>query len=465
MRKTAAVRKRSGRRTPAVSAQLPVVAIVGRPNVGKSALFNRIAGERVALVEDIPGTTRDRVYADAEWRGRRFRLVDTGGLEEGGTFSQLVRRQVEAALGEAAIILFVVDGREGVTAADLDVADILRRSEKPVLLLANKIENVEREEAVTQFYELASGEPMPVSAIHGHGVADVLDIVVASLPPEGEGEAGEETDVVRIAIVGRPNVGKSMLLNAILGEERVIVSEIPGTTRDAVDTPFLFEGHPVVLIDTAGLRRRGRIERGIERHSTLRAQRALERADVAFVVYDLSEGLAAQDAHIVGYAAEAFNGLVVVANKWDLVRDREGVTRETIARQARQRLRFVPWASLAIVSAKEGTGVRDLLREAVRIHEARQRRVETGRLNTVVRRAVAERPPAPVKGKQLKVLYVTQPGVAPPAFVFFVNEPAAAHFSYRRYLERVIRDAFGFDGTAIQLVFRGRQTAPEEKET
>ncbi|HXF52167.1 MAG TPA: ribosome biogenesis GTPase Der [Dehalococcoidia bacterium] len=468
MSATSGVKRRrssAGKAAKAIDLSLPVVAIVGRPNVGKSALFNRIAGGRIALVEDIPGTTRDRVYAQTEWRGRAFRLVDTGGLEAEGRFSDLVRRQVEAAIAEASVILFVVDAKEGLTAADLEVAELLRRTDRPVLLLANKVENVEREQSAVQFYELGLGEPIPVSAHHGRGVADVLDIVVSILPPPAGERPSEATEALRIAIVGRPNVGKSMLVNAILGEERVIVSEIPGTTRDAVDTPLLFEGKPVILIDTAGLRRPGKQGKGIERHAALRSRRAIERADVAFVVFDLTEGITAQDAHIVGYVLEAAKGLVLVGNKWDLVRGVEGFTRERIAEAVRSRLRFVPWASLAIVSALERTGVHELLTEAWRIREERRRRVDTGPLNQAIRRAIAERPPPSVRGKRAKVLYVTQPDVDPPTFVFFVNDPAAIHFSYRRFLEHTIRRAFGFDGTAIRLVFRGREESSRAKES
>ncbi len=467
MSATSGVKRRrssAGKAAEAIDLSLPVVAIVGRPNVGKSALFNRIAGGRIALVEDIPGTTRDRVYAQTEWRGRAFRLVDTGGLEAEGRFSDLVRRQVEAAIAEASVILFVVDAKEGLTAADLEVAELLRRTDRPVLLLANKVENVEREQSAVQFYELGLGEPIPVSAHHGRGVADVLDIVVSILPPPAGERPPEATEALRIAIVGRPNVGKSMLVNAILGEERVIVSEIPGTTRDAVDTPLLFEGKPVILIDTAGLRRPGKQGKGIERHAALRSRRAIERADVAFVVFDLTEGITAQDAHIVGYVLEAAKGLLLVGNKWDLVRGIEGFTRERIAEAVRARLRFVPWASLAIVSALERTGVHELLTEAWRIREERKRRVDTGPLNQAIRRAIAERPPPSVRGKRAKVLYVTQPEVDPPTFVFFVNDPAAIHFSYRRFLEHTIRRAFGFDGTAIRLVFRGREESSRTKE-
>jgi GTP-binding protein len=437
------------------ASHLPVVAIVGRPNVGKSALFNRVVGGRPALVEDLAGTTRDRIYGDAEWRGKAFRIVDTGGLEPevAGTYTPLVRAQVELALREAEIVLFVVDAISGITAADLEVADLLRRTSKPVLVLANKAETPERESAAVAFYELGLGEPIPISAHHGHGVADVLDMIFDSLPPA---EVAEREEGLRLAIVGRPNVGKSSLLNAVLGEERVIVSEVPGTTRDVIDTPFSFDGRPLVLIDTAGLRRRGAIEPGVEKHSTLRARRALERAEVALCVFDLAEGFTAQDAHVVGFALEAARGIIVVANKWDLVRDGEW-TQEDHERRLRWKLKFAPWISIRFVSAREATGIRELLAEAVRIGDERQRHIETGSLNQAIRRAVAEKPPpTPSKGKRIKLLYVTQAEVNPPTFVFFLNDASGVHFSYRRYMENVIRRAFGFEGTAIRLVFRGR---------
>jgi GTPase len=434
----------------------PVVAIVGRPNVGKSALFNRIVGGRPALVEDLPGTTRDRLYGDAEWRGRAFRVVDTGGLEapDAGTYSALVREQVKRALAEAEMVLFVVDAREGATAADDEVADLLRRADRPVLLLANKAETPERREAALAFFELGLGDPIPISAHHGEGVADVLDMIVDTLPPVEEAEAPEG---LRLAIVGRPNVGKSALLNAVLGEDRVIVSPIPGTTRDAIDTPFRFGDQDMVLIDTAGLRRRGSIEPGVEKHSALRARRALERAQIALCVFDLSEGFTAQDAHVVGYAIEAHRGVIVVANKWDVVRDGEW-TREDWERRLRWRLKFAPWVSIRFTSALEGEGISDVLAEAVRIGEERQRRVDTGALNQALRRAMAEKPPAvPTKGHRLKLFYATQAEVDPPTFVLFLNDPSLAHFSFRRYVENVIRRNFEFRGTAIRLVFRGRE--------
>ncbi|MBI2723621.1 MAG: ribosome biogenesis GTPase Der [Chloroflexi bacterium] len=442
---------------------LPIVAIVGRPNVGKSALFNRIVGGRPALVEDEAGTTRDRIYGDGEWRGREFRVVDTGGLEPDvpGTYTPLVRRQVEFALAEASIVLFVVDAITGVTAADLEVADLLRRTSKPVLLLANKAENREREEAAISFFELGLGEPIAVSAHHGHGVADVLDMVYDALPQQ---EAADEHEALRVAIIGRPNVGKSSLLNAILGEDRVIVSEVPGTTRDVIDTRFDFEGAPLTLIDTAGLRRRGAIEPGVEKHSTIRARRALERAQVALCVFDLSEDFTAQDAHVAGYAIDAAVGIIIVANKWDLVRDADW-DQEAWERRLRWKLKFAPWVSIRFVSAREREGIPELLAETVRIGAQRQRHVDTGALNQAVRKAVsAKPPPTPSKGKRIKLLYVTQPAVDPPTFVFFLNDASEVHFSYRRYMENVIRRSFGFEGTALKLIFRGRgEDAPRDE--
>jgi GTP-binding protein len=440
---------------PAPAAAAPVVAIVGRPNVGKSALFNRMVRGRVALVEDIPGTTRDRLYGNVEWQGRLFRLVDTGGLdlEARTSLSAQVRQQVQAAVDEAQVILFVVDASEGVTAGDLEIADVLRRTAKPVLMLANKAESKARQEGAVEFYELGLGEPLLVSALHGSGVADVMDLLIDILPPM---TAEEEAEALRIAIVGRPNVGKSMLLNAILGEERVIVSEVPGTTRDSIDTPFEYAGQRLVLVDTAGIRRRGHVERGLEKHSVLRAQRAVERADVALLVLEAPEGVTAQDAHIAGYVAEAFCGLVLVANKWDLVGG-DGSNRQEFERLTRQRLRFATWAPLCFVSAKERTGLPALLEQTLRAGQERRRRVPTAELNALVERATAEKPPPTSGSRRLKSFYVTQAEAAPPTFVFFVNDASLVHFSYRRYLENVLRKAYGFPGNPLRLVFRSRR--------
>jgi GTP-binding protein len=435
----------------------PLVAIVGRPNVGKSALFNRLIGSRKALVEDIPGTTRDRLYADVEWGEQVFTLVDTGGLDPSGEegYVPLVKRQVEVALAEADVIVLVVDARDGVTAIDLEIADLLRRAGKPLILAANKADNEARREAAVQFYELALGDPIPVSAHHGLGLPELMDRLLVLLPA---GEVGAVPAGLRLAIVGRPNVGKSLLLNAILGQERVIVSEEPGTTRDAIDIAFRYQESDLVLVDTAGIRRRGRIQGGVEKHSVLRAQQAIDRGDVAVLVTDASDGITAQDAHIAGYVAEAFKGLVVAVNKWDLMPG-DGETREAFAKAARARLRFLPWASLCFISAKEATGIDGLLDAALAAGAARDQRVATAELNAAMRKAVGAHGPPSVQGRRLKLMYVTQAQTRPPTFVFFVSDAALLHFSYRRYLENSIRKAFGFQGTALRLIFRSRGEA------
>ncbi len=436
---------------------LPIVALVGRPNVGKSALFNRFVGRRQALVEEVAGTTRDRLYGDASWRGEQLRFVDTGGIDmsDDGGYPELIRQQVETAVAEAAVLLFVVDGRDGIIPADEEIADILRRSGKPVFVLANKVDNESRLEDAVQFYELGLGEPIAVSAQHGSGMGDVLDHVLDLLPPSPEQAT---VRVPRLAIVGRPNVGKSMLLNAIVREERVIVSPVPGTTRDAIDTPFEFKGTSMVLVDTAGLRRPGRVDTGLEHHAALRAHHALDRADIALLVFDAPEGLTAQDQHVLGLAIRSRTGLVVVANKWDLMAD---ASRKEFEAKIRGRLRFAPWAKFAIVSAKESMGIAPLLDAALAVCEEREKRIETASLNAVIRRAVAERPMPLVKNRQPKLLYVTQPDTSPPTFIFFVNDASLVHFSYRRYLENVLRSHYGFEGVALKLNYRSRK--PREK--
>jgi GTPase len=441
--------------TPEPERAAPLLAIVGRPNVGKSALFNRLVGRRTALVEDLPGTTRDRLYGDLEWRDRSVRVVDTGGLEaeSEGPFSPLIRRQIEQAIDEADLLLLVVDARDGITAADLEIAELLRRTTKPILLVANKADNQARVDDATQFYELGLGDPIAVSAYHGEGIGDLLDTVLSHLPDETAPIDREET--LRVAIVGRPNVGKSALVNAILGEDRVIVSDIPGTTRDVIDTDFTWEGHRLTLLDTAGMRRRGRIERGVERHSVQRAQAALERADVAVAVIDGTEPGAAQDIHVIGMAVESHVGLVVAINKADLLpadSDNRGEIHDFVA----SRLKFAPWAEVLFVSALGRTGLEALLKRVVEVGETRRMRVPTSELNSVVRKAMAAHTPGSVQGRRLKVLYVTQADVSPPTFVFFVNDRGLLHFTYERYLENQLRQAFGFGGTAIRLVFRSR---------
>jgi GTP-binding protein len=438
----------------------PIVAIVGRPNVGKSTLFNRLIGERRAIVEDEPGTTRDRVYGTTDWGGVEFTIVDTGGLQddrelEGETFAQIARHtrdQAHVAIGEADVIVFMVDARSGVNAGDHEVADILRRADKPTILVANKADSAVRRDSAYEFYELGLGEPIAVSSYHGTGTGDLLDRIVEALPAI---EEETEPEGPAIAIVGRPNVGKSRLLNALLGQERSIVSEIPGTTRDSLDTVLVWAGQPVTLIDTAGIRRRGRVDRGIEQYSVLRSMRAIDRSDVVLLVIDATEGFTAQDLHIAGYIAEQKKGVVVVINKWDLV-EKTASTMDEYRQQAREALEFMPYAPLVFVSAKLGQRVNQVLDTALAVVAERHKRVPTSALNKMLKDAVAAHPPPSKPGKWLKFYYATQADVSPPTFVVFVNEPAQLHFSYRRYLENRLRDAFGFTGTAIRMSFRGR---------
>ena len=431
----------------------PLVAIVGRPNVGKSALFNRLTGSRRALVERVPGTTRDRLYGDCEWRGRHFRVVDTGGIAgpDSDGFTALVREQVDRALAEADAILFVVDGGEGITAADREVADLLRRASQPLLLVANKEDRQTAAANMPEFFALGLGEPVAISAYHGRRVDDLLERLLDLVPAT---EAAEAVESLAIAIVGRPNVGKSSLVNSIVGEQRTIVSEVPGTTRDAIDTPFQFEQHQLVLVDTAGIRRRGRIEPGVERHAVQRAEQAIDRADIVFLLIDQAEATAAQDTHIAGYVQARASGLVLVVNKWDLAEERS--ERMRFARRVDARYRFVPWAPVLFTSATTGEGTRELLEMAVHIGEVRRRRVQTARLNAVVQRAVGLHPPPTIGRRRLKVLYATQAEVSPPTFVFFVNDPKLLRTSYERYLENRLREEFEFEGTGIRMAFRGR---------
>lgn len=463
----------------------PLVAIVGRPNVGKSTFFNRMLADQVAVVEDLPGTTRDRIYGDTDWNGREFTLIDTGGLELGsaipvgqvglngqpGDIMKNVRAQAELAIEEADVIVFMVDARSGIAAADEEVADLLRRTEKPVVLAANKADNAARRQDAVEFYSLGLGEPIPISSIQGTGTGDLLDRIVEELPTADETEYAEEEDEVpRIAIVGRPNVGKSSLLNAILGVQRAIVSEVPGTTRDAIDTEMEFEGRKLMLIDTAGIRRRGHVIPGVEKYSVIRSSRAIERCDVALVLIDASEGLAAQDTHIAGEIHERAKGVIVVVNKWDLAQAQRRAAREgqlpdpdeEIESAERYRkiiaegLKFIPYAPIVFASAKTGYHVQSLLETALNISDMRYLRVPTSRLNEVVQDAIRRYRPATIRGKPLKVFYATQIRVNPPTFVFFVNDPQAVHFGYERYLENQLRQAFSFKGTAIRLQFKAR---------
>ncbi|MHB0868522.1 MAG: ribosome biogenesis GTPase Der [Chloroflexota bacterium] len=434
----------------------PIVAIVGRPNVGKSTLFNKLVGERRAIVDEIPGTTRDRIYGTVEWNGIPFTLIDTGGLEFGdlGEVNEGIMGQAEEAIERADVILFVVDAMEGPSAVDYDVADLLRRTDRPVILVANKADNPQRTMNAVEFYQLGMGEPIAVSSIHGYGTGDLLDEVVRGFSKE-TAEAVEEVADVRLAIVGRPNVGKSSLVNALAGESRVMVSSVPGTTRDAIDTLIQYKEKSILLVDTAGIRRRGRIERGIEKYSVIRAVQAVERSDVAALVIDAEEGVTAQDAHVASYVLDAAKGMMLVANKWDLVKKGPTTTAE-YTRTIRQAFRFMDYVPLVFTSALTKQRVTRILDMAVTIAEERKKRIPTSILNGAIQEAFVNHPPPSARGRALKLLYVTQAGVEPPTFVLFVNEPKLAHFSYVRYLENEIRARWGFEGTPIRIVLKPR---------
>jgi GTP-binding protein len=440
------------------------VALVGRPNVGKSTLFNRILGQRLAVVSEVPGTTRDRLYAEAEWAGVSFLLVDTGGLEvtegrhtqplseDSEQFLPLIRQQANIAIQDADVVVQVVDGQSGITAADQEVADILRRSQKPIIVAANKLESSRLRDGAYEFYELALGEVFPISALHGTGTGDLLDAIVESIPVS---DIEEEDDSIKVAILGRPNVGKSSLLNKLIGEERAIVSPIPGTTRDAIDTKLNWEGHDFTLIDTAGIRRRGKIDPGVEKYSVLRAIKALQRADVALLLIDAAEGITTQDAHIAGMLIKEYASVIVLVNKWDTV-DKDTYTIHIYSDEIRQALNFLPFVPLLFISAKTGQRVNKIMELIVEVFEARFRRISTGQLNRLMRDAISRHPPPQKGGIRVKFAYVTQATVDPPTFVFFVNKPDWVHFTYQRYLENRIREEFPFPGTPIRLVFRAR---------
>jgi GTP-binding protein len=436
---------------------VPIVALVGRPNVGKSTLFNRLIGEHRAVVHDQPGTTRDRLYGTAEWRDREFTVIDTGGigLETGeGDLLADVRLQAEEAMREADVIVWVVDASSGLTAADYDVADHLRPSRKPVILAANKAESQRRQmDAVAEFSALGVGdEPILISALHGEGTGDLLDAIVAWYPRAPT--QPEIAPAVSIAIVGRPNVGKSSLVNKLVGHERTIVRDEAGTTRDAIDTAITHNGETVLLIDTAGIRRRGRIQPGVEKFSVLRAVRAIERADVAVLLIDATEGMLAQDTHVAGYVDEAAKGLIVAVNKWDLVEKHPKAQQEYTA-VLRRELKFADWAPVLYLSARTGQRVDRAVSTALAIQAERTKRVPTPRLNDVIRHAV-DAHPLTERGRQMKIYYTAQTGTSPPRFTCFVNDPRMVHFSYTRYLENTLRAEFGFDGTPIRIEFRGR---------
>jgi GTP-binding protein len=432
----------------------PIVAVVGRPNVGKSTFFNKIVGRRVSIVEDTPGVTRDRIIAEAEWRSKYFMLIDTGGIEPSSTevIPAQMRAQAEIAMDMADVIIFIVDAKDGLTTADHEVADILRRKNKDVILVANKIDGRKLPDDFYDLYELGLGEPFAISAANQTGLGDVLDEVFSRIDWE-EYEKDSDEDKVKIAIIGKPNVGKSSITNALLGEERVIVSDIAGTTRDSIDTPFEKDGTEYILIDTAGIRRRSKIYDDVEKFSVVRAVAAIERCDVALLVIDATEGLSEQDKKIAGIAHEAGKGMIIVVNKWDLV-EKETNTMRDMTKKIKGELQFMNYAPIIFTSAVKGTRLPQLVDMAKAVSESRAMRVSTGQLNSLIQDAVMMQSPPSDKGRRLKIYYATQVAVKPPLFSFQINDRELMHFSYARYLENKIRDAYGFEGTSIKFVFR-----------
>ncbi len=434
----------------------PIVAVVGRPNVGKSTFFNSIVGQRISIVEDTPGVTRDRIYAEAEWNGIHFGMIDTGGIEPASKdiiLSQM-REQAQIAMDMADVILFIVDGKEGMTAADEEVGAMLQRTGKKVILLVNKVDNpVKPPENIYDFYLLGLGEPIPISAANKLNFGDVLDEVCKSFP---QGAAEDDSDKIHLAIIGKPNVGKSSLVNSLINEERVIVSDIAGTTRDSIDTPITWNGNEYVLIDTAGIRKRSKVDENIEKYSVIRAIAAIERADVCVLMIDAQEGLTEQDKKICGLAHEAGKGILVVVNKWDLI-EKETNTMRDFRREIEAELLFASYAPIIFTSVKEKVRLDEVMRVATNIANIRAVRVPTGQLNSLIADAMMMKQPPSDKGKRLKIYYAAQVGVKPPLFSFQVNKRQLMHFSYSRYIENRIRDTFGFEGTSIKFVFREKR--------
>ncbi|WP_028783046.1 ribosome biogenesis GTPase Der [Thalassobacillus devorans] len=431
-----------------------VVAIVGRPNVGKSTIFNRLVGERISIVEDIPGVTRDRIYAQGEWLNTTFNIIDTGGIEIGDEpLLVQMREQAQVAIDEADVIIFMVNGRDGITGADDEVAKILYKSNKPVVLAVNKVDNPEMRENIYEFYSLGFGEPYPISGTHGLGLGDMLDAVVSHFPEKSFEEEDDLT--IRFSLIGRPNVGKSSLVNALLGQERVIVSDIAGTTRDAIDTPFKKEDRDFVIIDTAGMRKKGKIYETTEKYSILRALKAIERSDVVLALIDAEEGIIEQDKKIAGYAHEAGKAVIIVVNKWDTVETDEKTMKE-FEQKVRAHFQYLDYAPIVFLSAKTKKRIHTLLPQVLKASENHAKRVQTNVLNEVIMDALAMNPAPTVKGQRLKVFYAAQVSIKPPSFVVFVNEPELMHFSYERFLENRIREAFGFEGTPIKIFARKR---------
>ncbi|MED0874013.1 ribosome biogenesis GTPase Der [Bacillus mobilis] len=432
----------------------PVIAIVGRPNVGKSTIFNRIVGERVSIVEDIPGITRDRIYSAGEWLNHEFNIIDTGGIDIGDEpFLTQIRQQAEVAIDEADVIIFMTNGRDGVTAADEEVAKILYRSKKPIVLAVNKVDNPEMRSDIYDFYALGFGEPFPISGTHGLGLGDLLDEAAKHFPKIEEEAYDDET--IRFSLIGRPNVGKSSLVNALLGQERVIVSNIAGTTRDAVDTPYSKDGQDYVIIDTAGMRKKGKVYESTEKYSVLRALRAIERSDVVLVVLDGEEGIIEQDKKIAGYAHDSGRAVIIVVNKWDAVKKDEK-TMKAFEENIRAHFQFLEYAPIVFLSAKTKKRTQTLLPVINEVNESHSIRIQTNVLNDVIMDAVAMNPTPTHNGSRLKIFYATQVAVKPPTFVIFVNDTELMHFSYERFLKNRLREAFGFVGTPIHIIARAR---------
>lgn len=449
----------------------PLVALVGRPNAGKSTLFNRIIGRRLAVVSDVPGTTRDRLYADADWAGVHFTVVDTGGIElldgwhteplseDSEQFLPLIRKQAAVAIQDADVIVQVVDGQSGVTAADREVADILRQSKKPIVVAANKLESSKLWDDAVEFYELALGEVFAISALHGAGTGDLLDAITEAIleiaPDAAEEEEEEDDDSIKVAILGKPNAGKSTLLNKLIGEERAIVSPIAGTTRDAVDTKLTWDGQEFTLIDTAGIRRRGKIDPGVEKYSVLRAIKAMKRADVTLLLIDASAGITAQDTHIAGMLQEESAAVIILVNKWDAI-EKDSFTIYEFEKQLRHEFNFISYAPILFISALTGQRVSKILPKVQEVAETRQFRIPTADMNKWMRDVTTQHPPPSKAGKRVKFFYATQVSVAPPTIVMFVNKPEWVHFSYERYLENRLRETYPFEGTPVRLFFRAR---------
>ncbi|MBP1933470.1 ribosome biogenesis GTPase Der [Ammoniphilus resinae] len=433
----------------------PVVAIVGRPNVGKSTLFNRIVGERISIVEDVAGVTRDRIYSSSEWLDHPFHLIDTGGIayDDQDVFLQQIRYQAELAIDEADVIILVVDATAGITADDEEVAKMLFRSKKPVVLAVNKADNPTRMNELYEFYSLGFGEPIGISSAHGLGIGDLLDEVIKHFPETKEEEYDE--DVIRVSFIGRPNVGKSSLVNAILGEQRVIVSDVAGTTRDAIDTQLTREGQDFVIIDTAGVRKRGKVYESTEKYSVLRALRAIERSDVCLVVINAEEGIIEQDKKIAGYSHEAGRAAIIVVNKWDVLA-KDDKTFQTFTQSIRDHFQFMSYAPILFVSANTKQRIQQILPKVQEVAEQHAMRVSTSVLNDIIQEATTVTPPPTDKGRRLRINYATQVSVKPPTFVLFVNDVELMHFSYRRYLENKIREAFPFEGTPLRMIVRNK---------